>query len=185
MNYPSHSFDKQFLFSPKRLEDLSKWKEIISQLKQRNLQARPLRLDDYDTGYLQLLSQLTGVGDISRDSFEKRFLEMKSINHVSDHYAVVVIVDEVTNRIVGASTFFLEYKFIHECATRGRLEDVVVLDSHRGKQIGELVVQIIVELARESFRCYKLSLDCKDELKGFYKKNNFSQASNMLAIRFQ
>lgn len=31
---------------------------------------RPLQLDDYDRGYLQLLSQLTTVGDITKTEFE-------------------------------------------------------------------------------------------------------------------
>lgn len=175
----------EYLFELGRLEKLSEWDEISGRLRERGLFARPLKSNDYDHGYLELLSQLTTVGQISRSQFEDRFKQMQDINVVQEHYAIVVIVDQSTHKIVGASTLFLEYKFIHQCATRGRLEDVAVLDRYRGKQIGELVVKIIVELARESFKCYKLTLDCSDNLKKFYAKNSFVYGSNMLSIRFE
>lgn len=173
-----------YLFSPEKLTKLSKWSEISAQLKQRNLQARPLKSDDYDNGYLELLAQLTKVGHIERSDFMLRFNSMKLINDSFEHYMIVVIEDLESNKIVGASTLFLEMKYIHECAICGRCEDVAVLDTYRGKQIGELVVRIIVELAREVYNCYKITLSCKDELKKFYSKNNFTWSSNMLAIYF-
>lgn len=172
------------LFARERLTNLARWTEIAGELEARNLFARPLRSTDYNAGYLELLSQLTKVGRVSREEFATRFEEMSRVNRVAEHYAIVVIEDKQTKRIVGASTLFLEYKFIHECAIRARLEDVAVLESHRGKHIGELVVRIIVELAR-AYKCYKLTLDCTDELKRFYAKNNFVYGSNMLSIRFE
>lgn len=33
------------------------------------LKVRPLQVGDYDRGFLELLSQLTGVGNVSRDEF--------------------------------------------------------------------------------------------------------------------
>lgn len=33
------------------------------------LKVRPLQVGDYDRGFLQLLSQLTGVGNVSREEF--------------------------------------------------------------------------------------------------------------------
>lgn len=173
-----------YLFSRRKLTQLSKWSSIEKSLSEKNLLARPLKLDDYENGYLQLLSQLTKVGSISKDEFEERYKLMKSCNQPVEHYVIVVIEDKTTKRVVAASTLFLELKFIHQCAKRGRLEDVAVLDTYRGKHIGETIVKIIVELARESYNCYKITLDCTDELKKFYSKNNFSYGSNMLAIRF-
>lgn len=172
------------LFDYKHLTGLTEWGNVSTQLGARNLSARPLRLADYENGYLDLLSQLTSVGEIKPTEYSNRFKQMKQINELEVHYVIVVIEDSTTKRIVGASTLFLEFKFIHQCAIRGRLEDVAVLDSYRGKQIGELVVRLIVELAREAFKCYKLTLDCKDELIKFYSKNNFVRGANMLSIRF-
>ena len=176
--------DDELLFPRDRLTSLSRWSEISAQLLEKDLIARPLRLSDHQHGYLNLLSQLTEVGEVDRQQYEARFKQMQLINNLSEHYLVVVIEDRNTNTIVGASTLFLEFKFIHSCAIRGRLEDVAVLDTYRKKQIGELVVRIIVELARETRNCYKLTLDCKDSLVKFYSKNDFSYGSNMLSIRF-
>lgn len=177
--------DISYLFSREKLTSLSEWKNIEASLSEKNLFVRPLKLDDYECGYLELLSQLTKVGSISKDEFEKRFKLMKECNQPVEHYVIVIIEDLSTKKVVAASTLFLELKFIHQCAIRGRLEDVAVLDSYRGKHIGELIVKIIVELAREPYNCYKLSLDCTDELCKFYLKNNFTYGSNMLAIRFK
>lgn len=56
----------------------------------------------------------------------------------SGDYYVTVIEDGRSNRIIGSSTLITECKFIHECGLRGRLEDVVVNNTYRGKQLGKL-----------------------------------------------
>merc|ERR1712083_1124436 len=57
-----------------------------------------------------------------------------------DTYYVVVIEDVNLARVIGAATLVVEKKFIHSCGLVGRLEDVVVSDVYRGKQLGKLVV---------------------------------------------
>lgn len=53
-------------------------------------------------------------------------------------YFITVIEDTRSNRIIGAASLVTEYKFIHGCGLRGRLEDVVVNNTYRGKQLGKL-----------------------------------------------
>lgn len=36
------------------------------------LLVRPLEIEDYDRGYVQLLSQLTAVGNVTRNDFERK-----------------------------------------------------------------------------------------------------------------
>lgn len=47
-----------------------------------NMIIRPLRIDDYKRGYLQLLSQLTFVGDVSEEQYRQRysFVDLDIIN---------------------------------------------------------------------------------------------------------
>lgn len=175
----------ELLFPIERLTNLSKWSSISAFLDEKKLFARPLSNDDFDRGYMDLLAGLTRVGQVSKDDYVRRFKTMKSSNKICDHYAVVVIEDRQTNKVVATSTLFLELKFIRECAIRGRLEDVAVLESYRGHKIGKIIVQIIVELAREVYNCYKLTLDSNtSELTKFYAHNGFSYACDMLSIRF-
>lgn len=174
-----------FLYDSKRLTQLTKWPQIELKLKQLHLIARPLRRGDFDLGYLELLKQLTHVGNVSREDFVRQFDKMSMINKVNEHYFVIVLEDTQTNRIIACSTLALELKFIHECSSRCRLEDVAVLDSYRGKGVGQIIVELIVELAREGTGCYKLTLDCNDQLKKFYQLNGFTYGCNMMSIRFQ
>lgn len=53
-------------------------------------------------------------------------------------YYITVIEDTRINRLIGAASLVTEFKFIHECGLRGRLEDVVVNNTYRGKQLGKL-----------------------------------------------
>jgi glucosamine-phosphate N-acetyltransferase len=47
-----------------------------------------------------------------------------------------------TGEVIGSATLLLEQKFIHNCAKRGRIEDVVVDDRYRGKQLGKNYLQL-------------------------------------------
>lgn len=79
---------------------------------------------------------------------------------VCQDYYVTVIEDTRKGEIIAAASLIVERKFIHHCAMvrnnevinarsnwiikkvdllqRGRLEDVVVNDTYRGKQLGKL-----------------------------------------------
>lgn len=53
-------------------------------------------------------------------------------------YFITVIEDTRSEKLIGAATLLIEYKFIHNCALKARLEDVVVNNTYRGKQLGKL-----------------------------------------------
>lgn len=129
-----------------------------------------------------MLSQLTVVGQVSEEKFNERFDAMKACKN---HYFVTVIEDITAKKIIASSTLSVELKFIRCCALRGRLEDVVVNQAYRGKNLGKLIVQVILHLARR-VGCYKLSLDCKDNLIPFYEALGFECEpgnANMMVIR--
>ena len=115
---------------------------------------RSLCLEDYDRGYLTLLSQLTTVGDITREEWEARWHQMRDCNST---YYVIVLEDSALGQVVGAATLVQERKFIHSCGNVGRLEDVVVSDQYRGKQLGKLLV-VTASLLAVKLGCYKVGL---------------------------
>ena len=125
---------------------------------------RSLCLEDYDRGYLTLLSQLTSVGEISREQWESRWHEMRESNNT---YYVIVLEDRSLGKVVGAATMVRERKFIHSCGSVGRLEDVVVSDQYRGKQLGKLLV-VTASLLAVKLGCYKVGL--KTQISFYFKK---------------
>ncbi|BFZ12275.1 hypothetical protein BsWGS_15314 [Bradybaena similaris] len=177
------------LFDPEVLEQIdasqfkAKYKSISKPLTpEDNLRIRPLQLGDFDKGYLDLLQQLTTVGDVTRDQFVDRFQKMKAC---PDSYYVVVIEDSETGQIIGSATLVKEQKFIHGASSRGRVEDVIVSDLYRGRELGKLLVDVLVCLSRQ-LNCYKVSLECKDENLKFYSQFGFekTQGNNFMQQRF-
>lgn len=147
-----------------------------------NLLMRPLRISDYDKGFMVLLKQLTVVGDVSREQFEARFNNMLACK---DSYYIVVLEDTSCNQIIGCATLAVEQKFIRHCSSRGRIEDVVVDDKYRGKQLGKLLVDFLTLLSRH-IGCYKVSLECKDPVVKFYSHFGFvkEEGQNYMCRRF-
>lgn len=149
-----------------------------------DLLLRPLRITDYHRGYLQLLSQLTAVGNVTEEQFRRRFRSMQNTDPKS--YYIVVIEDLNSGAIVGSATLVVEYKFIHSAGCRGRTEDVVVSREMRGRQLGKLLNYYLVEMARE-LGVYKMSLECKDKLITFYEQFGFVKdaGNNFMVQRFE
>eukprot|EP00095_Tigriopus_kingsejongensis_P009253 maker-scaffold922_size80897-snap-gene-0.20 protein:Tk09253 transcript:maker-scaffold922_size80897-snap-gene-0.20-mRNA-1 annotation:"conserved hypothetical protein" len=119
-----------------------------------------------------------GTGDFDRE----RFSAMKNSNGT---YFVTVIEDMETDQIIGTATLVMERKFIRGCAKKGIIEDVVVSNEYRGKQLGKLIVVSLIELGK-SLGCYKISLNCADPMIKFYCSLGFKQESgnaNFLQLR--
>uniref|UniRef100_A0A0N4ZE37 Glucosamine 6-phosphate N-acetyltransferase n=1 Tax=Parastrongyloides trichosuri TaxID=131310 RepID=A0A0N4ZE37_PARTI len=147
---------------------------------------RPLHLDDYKKGYLGLLEQLTTVGDVSEREWIKRFNSMKSKGCDEKQSYYIIVLEEVeTEKIVASGTLVIEFKFIHHTGSRGRTEDIVTDKDYRGRRFSNIINKILVSLAKEC-GVYKLSLECKDSLIGFYEKFGYKkdQGNNFLVQRF-
>ncbi|CAH3025076.1 unnamed protein product [Porites evermanni] len=136
-----------------------------------NLLLRPLCSDDYEKGFPAIQNDLAKVGDVTKDLFLKRFHAMRSCPGT---YYIIVVEDTELAKIVGCGTLFVEQKFMHEIAIRGRVEDIVVDESYRGRGLGKLVVETLLLLS-EKLGCYKTSLRCKDSLLPFYTQFGFKK----------
>jgi len=92
---------EDYLFSPDLLDvdlDASSAKfnpKLTIKNPGEGLLLRPLSREDYDRGFLQLLSELTSVGNISRDQWDDRFDQMKNAQGT---YFVAVIEDTTLNK---------------------------------------------------------------------------------------
>uniref|UniRef100_A0A1I7T5X5 Glucosamine 6-phosphate N-acetyltransferase n=1 Tax=Caenorhabditis tropicalis TaxID=1561998 RepID=A0A1I7T5X5_9PELO len=145
-----------------------------------NLKIRPLEKNDFSKGYLELLGQLTSVGNVDQEKFENQFEAMRTSVPC---YHIVVIEDINTNKVVGSASLVLEMKFIHEAGSRGRVEDVVVNSEMRRQKLGAILLETLVSLGK-SLGVYKLSLECVPELLPFYSKFGFQNDCNFMTQRF-
>lgn len=130
---------------------------------------RPLCTADLNKGFFKVLGQLTAAGVVSPEQFIKTFEHMKR----SGDYYVTVVEDTNLGQIVATATLVIEHKFTHSCAKRGRVEDVVVSDECRGKQLGKLLMSTLTLLSKR-LNCYKITLECLPKNVAFYKKFGYS-----------
>lgn len=130
--------------------------------------------------YLILLSELTSTSYIETTLF------LKNIERISEIGAIIVgIIDNSSNNIeiIASGTIIIEPKIIREGKNVGHIEDIVVAKDMRGKGISSKILNILKSFARE-MNCYKVILDCNEEVKKVYIKNGFNVKGLQMAEYF-
>ena len=144
-----------------------------------SLRLRPLENRDFSNYFLQLLGELTTVGELPRSWCEQR-LRMLNRDELQD---VIVLEDLGNAQVCGAATLVVESKYIHECGRVGHLEDVVVHAGLRGKGLGKKLVDRVTQLARER-GCYKILVDCTHANIAFYESCGYKRKDAQMARYF-
>jgi glucosamine-phosphate N-acetyltransferase len=135
----------------------------------RPYEIRELRSEDLGNGFLEALGSLSDVEGLPLEEARRILAEMKR----APLYHVFVAVS-ADGQVIGATTLLVEQKFIHHGGLVGHIEDVVVRKDYQGRGVGGPLVKAGIKKAEE-LGCYKVVLDCKDELVGFYEKLGFSR----------
>ena len=184
--HASVSEDVLFDDAPLKALDLSKCQFVsrgqsYPDLGGDGLLARPLEREDYAKGFLPLLSQLTKVGEYSRDKYEAQFDAMKALPGA---YYVLVVEDVPRQKVVATATLVMELKFTHNACRRGSIEELVVDKEYRNLHLGSYLLEILTVFSR-GLGVYKITLDCKEPLVGFYKKYGYvNEGQAYLSQRF-
>lgn len=138
---------------------------------------RKLETNDYNKGYLELLATLTIVEpDLITPEMFDNFVQNLHKNHI-------VYVIEHMNQIIASGTILIENKIIHGCSKVGHIEDIVVSPQYKGKQLGTLVIKSLIEYAKDQ-KCYKVILDCEENLINFYDKCGFERKGSQMSLYF-
>lgn len=137
---------------------------------------RELRREDIKNGFLQTLDSLRQ--NSSKINQEKACAVFDKIDSNPDCVIAVAIID---GAVVGAATLLVESKFIHDGGIAGHIEDVVVRADLQGNKIGKKIMEYLVSVAK-SRGCYKIVLDCTDDVKPFYERLGFRRASNQMRL---
>ena len=135
------------------------------------IEIRKIEEGDLENGFTETLDFLSDTNKIDKNNIKEI---LKKIKQNPNHIIHVAIDDK---KIVGSITLLIEQKFIHDGGLVGHIEDVVVRKDYEGKGVGIKLVTSMLERAKEK-NCYKTILDCKDDVKQFYKRIGFKHQSN-------
>jgi len=137
------------------------------------MQQRLLTHSDYDTNYFDLLNQLTISPKCTRDQFND-FVDRLNENHI-------VSIFSTDTKIIATGTLIIEQKLIRDYGLVGHIEDVVVDKTNYGNGIGKKMIESLINICR-SKKCYKIILDCSDDVICFYEKCGFTRKNNQMAL---
>ncbi len=131
-----------------------------------NYNLRELEYSDLDKGILKLISQLSDINT----TYEKAKWEFdgycgalkKNINQ--KHFVI-----EKNDLIIASGTLIIENKIIHQFQNVGHIEDVVVLKDYHGQGYGTIIMNELIEFAKNN-HCYKVILNCNPKNEKFYNR---------------
>lgn len=93
---------------------------------------------------------------------------------------VLTFVGKLGDRIVATATVIMEKKLRYNSLCC-HIEDVGVHPEFRNRGYGKDIVEYCVKVARSN-GCYKIKLNCNDELLGFYTKIGFVNKGNHMIM---
>jgi len=136
---------------------------------------RLLHKNDFYKNYINLLSQLSTIDNITYQNF------LNVYNSLNNNHKIYVV--EINDVIIASATLLIENKFIHNCGKVGHIEDVVVDKNYRKNGIGKKIVQFLIDEA-QNLNCYKVILNCSEYNKLFYQKIGFTNKNIEMSMYF-
>ena len=128
------------------------------------------KLDEILIEYLSLLSQLTNTPIITNDEFINNLSKITGMGCIMICYIII----ENKIYIIGSSTIIFEPKIIRKGKYVGHIEDIVVDEKYRSNKIATNLINKLIELSKEK-NCYKVILDCTENISEFYEKIGFEK----------
>ena len=126
---------------------------------------RNIEYDDFDKGYMDLMYEFTNYNyPITKEEFVN-FIDTR------DYYRIVVIYSEIEKRIIGAGTIIIVRK-IHNNPI-GQIEDVIISEKYRKNGLGKQIIEKLIDIGKNEFKCYKIILNCLEKNIKFYENCGF------------
>jgi glucosamine-phosphate N-acetyltransferase len=128
-----------------------------------DVSVRELTEADLGNGFLDALAALSEV-KLTAEQAKSVYAEL-----APNLRTYVAVLD---GRVVGTTRLLVERKFIHGGGLVGHVEDVAVAPPYQHRGVGSALVRHVVAEARR-LGCYKVILDCFDDLATFYARMGF------------
>ncbi|OGY46214.1 MAG: hypothetical protein A3A24_01575 [Candidatus Buchananbacteria bacterium RIFCSPLOWO2_01_FULL_46_12] len=145
-------------------------------IKIRLLQAADLKSK---SGFWETLINLAPIRKVSYSQAVRAYHRAQKQNSYT-----YVAVDSTDGQIVGTTRLLVEQKFIRSLGLAGHIEDVVTRKGYEGNRIASQLISRALQKAK-ALGCYKVILDCRQELISFYKKFGFKPAEIEMKIYFK
>ena len=134
-------------------------------------------IEEIKNQYIILLSQLTEAHIMSNEKFIEKIKEISNIGNIIVCYYYM---ENKKIHIIGSGTIIYQPKIIHDCKYVGHIEDIIVHNMYRSNCIAKQIIQQLIDMANTK-KCYKVILDCKPELCGFYEKVELKKTGNQMS----
>jgi len=128
---------------------------IVKELMKKDL--------EYLDSFFETLSNLTDAPKQTREKTENLLMG------INEQWSKIFIAITTEGEIIWALTLMIEQKMIRWWARAGHIEDVVTREGYEWNGIGKALMNTAIEEAKNC-GCYKIILDCDNELTWYYKK---------------
>jgi N-acetylglutamate synthase-like GNAT family acetyltransferase len=139
---------------------------------------RDLALEDLlgETGdsFFRCLVEIVGAASFPIVASQSDLID---IFYLRQHAGIITLVATLNKSIIGTASMIIESKFIHGNKKVAHIEDVAVIDDYQYTGIGRTLIEELIRTAKAN-NCYKIILDCKDKVSGFYSKLGFKMVDN-------
>ena len=139
------------------------------------------KIDIIKNKHLSLLSELSVVTDLDTN------LYLEHVKNISNIGTIIVcyIENPISEKfdIIASGTIIIEPKLKRGGKNVGHIEDIVVKNTYRGRQISSDILNMLKNVAREK-NCYKIILDCNEEVKKVYNRSGFEEKGIQMGMYF-
>jgi glucosamine-phosphate N-acetyltransferase len=139
--------------------------------------------------FIRILEQLSASDNFKRAACNYSTLWDQYARQTHTHVVVALVdpIEMLSSRpwndrvVIGTGSIFIEQKFLRAGGIVGHLEDIVVDKTTRLSGVGRMIVNHLVEIAKDN-SCYKVILNCSDHNVDFYNKCGFRWSGNEMRV---
>ncbi len=145
--------------------------------------SREIQKSDFSIEIIEMLNSLSNSISGCENGLKISFDNFIDYLKKNENHKVYVLYDNEINKVIGMGTLLLEKKIIHNFGTVGHIEDIVVHKDYQNQGHGKRILRNIIYEAKKE-KCYKVILNCKEELEEFYKKSGLEKKNIQMAYYF-
>jgi glucosamine-phosphate N-acetyltransferase len=141
-------------------------------------------IDNFDIikeKHLSLLSELSIVTELDNNLYLEHVEKISNMGTIIVCYIGTPLSENFD--IIASGTIIIEPKFIRGGKNVGHIEDIVVKSTYRGRHLSKDILNVLKNIAREN-NCYKVILDCSEEVKKVYNSSGFEENGIQMGLYF-